>query len=147
MYLFGSLGTVCSVNCWAGCNSVLFGRGTTLFPTVATVVYIPAPSSGTHYFTLFSVDFLICFCCSRSLSECEVMYHCDFELHSSNDQLYRASFQMAICITLDFNKSFSRILSGTFLFSFLRCKHSLYILKTNPLYIYYLSFHFSDHVL
>ena len=70
---------------------------------------------------------------------CEVISHCSFDLHFSNNEQCWASFHVFIIYLMSLEKylfrSFSHLLTGLFVFLVLTCMSCLYILEINPLSI------------
>ena len=104
---------------------------------MAVSIYIPNSASVSPHLLqhLLFVDFFD----DGHSDPCEVIFHCSFDLHFSNNEQCWASFHVFIRHLYVFfgemSGSFAYFLIGLFCFVFfiLNCKSCLYILEINPL--------------
>ena len=99
--------------------------GISILPSIVTVsVYIPTNSAREFSFlhTLSRIYCLQNFDDGHS-DQCEVISHCSFDLHFSNNERCWASFHVFV----------SHFLIELFVFLVLSCMSCLYILEINPL--------------
>ena len=105
---------------------------------MALSIYIPTNSAKVSLFSTHSPAFILCILFDDGHSDqCEVISHCTFDLHFSNNEWYWASFHVFVSHLYVFfgemSKSFSYFLVGLFFFLALNGMSCLYILENNPL--------------
>ena len=119
-----------------------FGDTSILFSIVAAPIVFPQIAYKGSLFSTSSSTFVTCVLFDNSCSErCEVISHCSFNLHFSNNEQRWASFHVFVCHMYVFFGEMSFYIFGPFFFigSFifleLSCRCCLYIFEINPLFV------------
>ena len=132
----------------------LLGHMVVLFRLLRNLYAVFHSGLHSHQHSLFSTPspaFIVCRLFDDGHFDwCEVISHCGFDLHFSNNERCWASFHVFICISsLEkcLLRSFSHLvlffLIGLFVFLVLSCTSCLYILEINPMSVVYFAIIFS----
>ena len=106
-----------------------------LLSIVAVSIYISTNSARVSPFSTSTPAFIVCRHLDDDHSDqCEVISHCSFHLHVSNNEWCWASFLVFVSHLYVFfgEMSFSHFLIGLFVFLVLSCMSYLCILEINP---------------